>query len=678
MVKRPLATLDADARTDILKELTILRGVSRTGLAKTLKTLWDKGLLKDALCDAPSDIGYRRAVKRAFDLDAMYRSGDYGPILREFVLPIVDDGKKPKSVSMWYCDPVAFLTSLCSYNKSFFLMMRAATGGDGGAQRLRLILYFDGINPTNPLAPDPQKLVMAIYYTFCELPGWLLRRQEGWFIFALVREVDIKRLRGKMSEFARIVLEIFFKPGSIFRDGFILSHGDDSQFITTDFEGIFADEKELKGCFGYMGSAGNVLCMSCMFVRNRNVTLDDPEWEYFWSTDVENRRVTKPKHIKSMLERIAAEHRITYRQKMETQFGLHYIPTGLQHCDLVFPSGPFNPLKAYLRDWMHVFVSNGVAGTTIAKIVQRLVHRSDDTRVHSVAVLQTYTSLLKMPSRERHRVEDNWFRPELMDTDHVRHFAGDVLGMVAVLYAFIVDRIDLADDPELVLIALCARTLFIIMCILRRGTMSVEIRDSLLQYILDHNNAFLDLFGSDDCKPKFHHTMHVPDDLLRLLAIISGFTTERKNQDALDETTVFVQGDFDKQATISCLHRSVQRWHHDHKRCRKAYLLTGYSRIRVVNDSEIATSSKAMLACGAVAAGDMVALVGGCIGEIIAFFELDGAFFVRASLHMPLDAEFQFDADVSDTVIIDSEKVIEPVMWYRKKKVIFAIVPNYG
>ena len=57
---------------------------------------------------------------------------------------------------------------------------------------------------------QPQKLIEAIYWSFTELPTWLLRRKEGWFPFALVRSLAAHELEGSMSELASIVLDTFF------------------------------------------------------------------------------------------------------------------------------------------------------------------------------------------------------------------------------------------------------------------------------------------------------------------------------------------------------------------------------------------------------------------------------------------------------------------------------------
>ena len=88
--------LDADKRLKIVSELAAINGVSKMGLTKALKALHDKGLLTDALVEAPTAQGYQRQVRRAFEKDALYTQTPYGTMLRQMELPVVDERMKAK------------------------------------------------------------------------------------------------------------------------------------------------------------------------------------------------------------------------------------------------------------------------------------------------------------------------------------------------------------------------------------------------------------------------------------------------------------------------------------------------------------------------------------------------------------------------------------------------------
>ena len=204
--------VDADKRLKIVAKLATIRGVSKTGLSRILHSLNQQGLLHNALVNTPdaSLKTYQRCVQTAFEKDALWKMTPYGQILREMPLPIVGKLAQNKHrPSMWYLHPFALLYTLCSINASLLALIKNETG-TLGTKKLRIVLYFDGVNPGNPLHPDPQQLLQAVYWTFLDLPSWFLRRKDSWFVFSLARELWAKALAGEMSEFCKLVLRCFF------------------------------------------------------------------------------------------------------------------------------------------------------------------------------------------------------------------------------------------------------------------------------------------------------------------------------------------------------------------------------------------------------------------------------------------------------------------------------------
>ena len=53
------------------------------------------------------------------------------------------------------------------------MMCRVASETHG---KLRICLYIDGINPGDPLHPDPQKLLQGLFWTVLDFPTWFLMR----------------------------------------------------------------------------------------------------------------------------------------------------------------------------------------------------------------------------------------------------------------------------------------------------------------------------------------------------------------------------------------------------------------------------------------------------------------------------------------------------------------------
>ena len=99
-----------------MSDLCSTTGVAKMGLAKTLKKLHDKGLLKDSLSSATSIWGYQRQVQNAIEHDALYSETPYGTLLQELDLPT----NEKKSRVLYYIRPTALIYFLCSVNAYLF------------------------------------------------------------------------------------------------------------------------------------------------------------------------------------------------------------------------------------------------------------------------------------------------------------------------------------------------------------------------------------------------------------------------------------------------------------------------------------------------------------------------------------------------------------------------------
>ncbi len=657
--------LDADKRLKIVSELVAINGVSKMGLSKALKALHDKGLLTDALVEAPTAMGYQRQVRRAFEKDALYTQTPYGTMLRQMELPVVDERMKAKRPSMWYINPFALIFQLCVANVGLFNLIKDAVG-IAGTTTLRIVIYFDGVNPGNPLAPDPQQLLQAVYWCFVDLPNWFLRRKDGWFCFALTREIWIKDMAGEMSELCKMVMGVFFSAvGDSFHKGITIQCGAESVVLRANFGGFLADEKGLKELFDVKGQAGNILCMNCLNVRNRWCKLKPGE-QHFWDPDISQRKPATSHHIQAMVRRISEEHGKTKRETLEKDLGINYAPTGLLW-DHHLMTNILDPCRNYIRDWMHTFVSNGVAGTHLSMICGAL----NDVGI-GIEIVHTYAQKFTLPRCRGGKVSDLFFKEKLVTTDHVKHFASDVLGMVCIMHAFLIDKIQprglLATNIE------CFAALFVILCILRRGDMSIAIHIKFTALVLKHNRLFLDLYGNRCAKIKFHHTFHIPDDMLYLMKCLSCFPTERKNKDAIAVSTASTTH-IEKASVIAFLHRTIDYWN-DAKGCQERYL--NNPRAVALHGQRLSKAASATLTCGEVHINDMVFLFDGSIGKVCSFYQHDDCIYVGVGVHKSIsDAELLFEIDVHEVQFIDARSIVEPVFWYAKATGILAIFPKF-
>ena len=136
----------------------------------------------------------------------------------------------------------------------------------------RLIIYFDEVSPTNPLASkkDPRK-VQSFCWAFAEF-GDLVHRDEMWFIVTCTPSLIVETMDSGMSQLVKHVLNyMFFNDEShhLARTGIRLdlreNENETPDFIRLfayDF-GTLADFKAVKEVLGSMGHRGVVPCPLC-------------------------------------------------------------------------------------------------------------------------------------------------------------------------------------------------------------------------------------------------------------------------------------------------------------------------------------------------------------------------------------------------------------------------------
>lgn len=662
---RKSVEIDATDRVAIVSRLCTIKGVAKMGLARTLKALHDKDLLNDSLVSATSLKGYQRQVQKAIEKEALYAQTPYGILLREMDLPTGET----KSRSLYYIHPKALIYRVCQINNALFNLFKAII--DVGIHVLQIILFLDGINPGNPVAPDPQKLLQGIYWTFLELPNWFLRRKDSWFAFSLGRELHINNLAGGLSELVTMIIAVFFDDDAhSFKTGVMLSNSDESEKIVFDveFAGFMCDEKGHKQNLGIKGQAGNTICFDCRNCKNRWCDLE-PDQQYYWDPDLSKRKPMTTKHFKAVTKRIARfgrEGQTTERELLEKLYGINWIPTGLLFS--AFMHTVVDVERCYIRDWMHTLVSDGVICTEIALLVQAFL-----TFGFGTTTLQKFATQFTFP----HKITGNpsrFFKPELMTTDHVKHFASDTLTMSFLMIGFLFDQVVVDVDMRegLAKHVECFKNMFIILCILRRGDMSQSIANRLASVIDKHARLFLEIYGDEFAKPKFHHLYHLVEDCLKMMQCLSCFPTERKNKDALDLANANDRK-VEKTAVIKFLHQTLEHWYVD--TCQQSSMVD--SCVRSLGETTVVQSKSATLKGGEVHYGDLVALSDGRVAQVASFYkwEHDHRIYAQVEAHERI-SDFNFAIEF-ETDFVDVALIVEPLIWYRKPRSIFAVVPMY-
>ena len=376
-------------------------------------------------------------------------------------------------------------------------------------------------------------------------------------------------------------------------------------------------------------------------------------------------------HVKAMINRLSAAPTKTIRKQLETDFGVHLAPRGILFCSSLM-ANVMHPVRNYLRDWMHTLVSNGVAGTHLALLCQAIKGVGCD-----IEVVRAYAQKFTLPyGRNRGKVSNLCFKPELLETDHVRHFASDVLTMIPIMYAFLIDKIK--PRGWLASHIVCFEALHVIISILRGGEMSVAIHGTLLGQIIKHNTLFLELYGNEHAKIKFHHLFHLPDDMLYLGGCYSCFPTERKNKDAI-AVSVATDRKVERTSTIAFLQRTAAHFVGNDDACTAAHL---HSIVQLsMGGTLFCRSVFATLPCGDVHVNDMLLIVDGSLGKVIDFWQRDGDadVVVRMDMHSQTGNDKLSFASASHAQVFESmSRICEPVAWHATSSKIVACIPLFS
>ena len=515
-------------RQDLRCELVAVASGPKTSIAKVLQTLQKNGLLQDDELGCDDELR-RLTVAGNLHADAWT---PYGAVVQDISLEM-NDG----SAFRWQIiHPLAYIWYVCLKCSQFADMMVTALA-NAQDRILSLLLYGDELVPGNPLRHDSGRQVFAFYFAFLEWPVWILHKSDAWILFGALRTNIIKQGKGGVSAVFAMLIRIMFVAGPAnFTTGFLLPYNGSEKLVRASLKGIIADEKGLKEAFDVKGASGSKPCINCQNIFNFIHKGRRRATAYQIGLDSINTQDWIRHTDESVFE---LHHRLSYinvsgrergRQRrmndFQTKSGVNYNPLGLIGDPAL--QTIIKPTSQYIRDWQHTYCSNGVASIHLAGVLHAI--RKDDVLKENKIGLETiteYCSHYTVPACHG-RIKKNWFDPDYLAADHVKHFASDVLYMIPLLLAFMVDVV----QPLGVLLrhieglALLNR---VISFLAIAGRMTTTKSRELLSLIEQHMGIFAELYHKM-IKIKFHHAGHLASDLLYIGVSLSCFPLERKHK----------------------------------------------------------------------------------------------------------------------------------------------------
>ena len=584
-------------------------GCTKTALINILQQLHRRNALMPG-----HDLGNtRRSTKRRLQnaIEARVSSKTpYGPVVQELNLC--------PEVSQWaIIHPLAWLHFLCEDSDAFATLM-AATIGDH-AKPLTVVIYIDELCPGNPLRPEKSRTLQAIYWVFAEFPQHVLQTSGSWFLFGVMRSTIASQIPGGPSGLVARILHTFFTSPNNFATGAIIGSHASARVCRAVFGGFLCDEKAHKEIWCVKGASGTKCCVTC---KNLVRGVDTSSSNYLQGLSCSIVALLDQHDndsVYAMVDLLRSSKTIMNKTKFEAlqqALGLNWEPHGLLFDDSLRPI--VRPIDNCLRDWFHMLLSGGMAGTEIALLLQCL---ADEGVSHSHVT--AFAAAIVLPVADG-KVDPLWFDPSRTLADQMRTpSASDHITMVSIMDAFLEDAVrptgmlSMQTDSFRVLAALIDH--------LTLGAEAAMAKiDSIEALVSSHHNLFARCYLSH-LKPKAHNMLHLTQNMMHIGRLMSCFVTERKHR-SVKAAALHTFRHMEKTVLQDLCNRTVEQMRADDCLYKESYLIGGKS---VAGNDNVRTSLRANLVCGQITATDIVRLKSEEFARGSCFFERDNNIIVQ-------------------------------------------------
>ena len=300
-----------------------------------------------------------------------------------------------KEHTIAFQNPFAFIHYHGGKSKDYAMIMRAAIARKppSHSDPWRLIIYQDGVNPSDGLAKNLSRKSCVFYWAFAELGAHALCHEEVWGISTLVRNTICKEMPGNIGDLANKVLQTFFNPEHDMRTSGVTftlmptANGETLEVarLFTKICIVVADEPALKEIFDCKGHAGHICCLLCA-----NATLHKApgggipfhiQYPAFCKSIALNRKLSDFKlhdnqSMRESLRKVNNAHDdwiaglINKNEFEHTSqiVGYNWSPNN------ILLNERFNVLAAdsVMFDWSHVFICDGVADVEFGSCMSAL------------------------------------------------------------------------------------------------------------------------------------------------------------------------------------------------------------------------------------------------------------------------------------------------------------------
>lgn len=509
-----------DARYSSLMCLGRDAYVSQSGMQSLMNAVKEEGLPE----------AYSRGTQYRARKSVCGELTPYGRLVEEVELHAAEGAP----VTLAIQNPLAMLYKSASSSSGFseLLLKALAVHPSTPASPWNIILYQDGVNPSDGLAKNASRKAAAFYWSFLEFGLHALSKEEMWNTITVVREREVKRLEGHLPRITGVVLKYFFDPDGhdIERCGINLKFPDGTTTMLFAKWGILlADEPALKEVLDSKGHSGAKPCILCM-----NASIDKypggglplhVRSDYAVSIavlDLSKFKLHSDETLQDAMRRLR-DHSLTSQLKeMEMVYGLNYS----KHNLLLNTRLNVKAVSILMYDWAHCYLCDGLADVEFGMFMKQM--HAARTRT-SYAELSTYVAGWTQPKGlpgVAHCLSTRASKNNIRNSNF-SSTASEFLTLAPMLLLYLT-RVCLPREECMAHVQSMIAVLIVLEYLqaVKRGIVSPEQLRIAIQ-------THLDLFSSvyaDAKRPKHHYVLHLPTILDRHGVILTTLTQERKHK----------------------------------------------------------------------------------------------------------------------------------------------------
>jgi len=471
------------------------------------------------------------------------REGDYGSMIVDTQLALASGEQQTFSMQ----NPFAWLQHNCMHSKDFAKIMQSAlnTYPCTPASPWRLILYQDGVDPSDGLAKNHSRKSAVYYWSFVEFGMRALSKEEVWGVMTVSRYHEYTKLAGKAASLFEAVLNQFFgETHHLRRTGCSLRFPDGQRaLLLAEASVLLCDMPALSECLCCKGHSGLMCCPCCVnatqevgkmeiplhLLTEAAVSIANTNYKDFTKHSDESIRRVEEKinaaHERLMKPRDDPDH-LTKDAfgEIETVLGWNWSP-----CNIILNTRfDLKVASMVMFDGAHIFVHDGLADNEFGMMMKKFY--SDKSQSASFNELAKYLEGFTFPKNApslKHLFTDSAVKNNYKSSSF-SCTGSEMLTLAPVLHRYL-QKVVRPRGQFLEYVDSMIAVLDVLELLQGVKTGTVHWKD-LDKAIVKHLVLFKACYGASSFKPKHHYALHLGPMLKRHGFLLMTFIHERKHR----------------------------------------------------------------------------------------------------------------------------------------------------